>query len=527
MARYITAFLGAAALVTALVAQPAAQAQTAQSVLQAAAQAMGTGNLKCITYTGAGYVGFVGQNHDIRDDWARVELAEYTRSINFDARSSRVEQVLRQGNYSTQGGGGIPLAGDQRQTQVVVDKVAWNVGANGMPAPQPAAAEVRQLDIWLNPHGFIKAAMAPGANPVLITRYESGALGGLSSIAMRKVNIISFTALGKYRVNGTINDQNLVERVQTWVPNPVRGDMNQEGEYTQWRDVNGVKWPGNFHHHTDWDDETQAPNYNGGHNSLTFTVKDIQVNNCGPALQVPDAARTATIPPVNVQVTKMGEGVYYLTGGSHHSLAVEFRDFIALVEAPQNQARTQAVIDAIYKTIPNKPIRYAVNSHHHFDHLGGIRTAFHAGATIVAHSSNRNFLKQEVLSYGTWTLEPDLLSLHPPTEFAEGYQLETIDMKGTISDGTRNLDVYYVQGNPHAEGMLMAYLPRERILFESDMYTPPAEGAAMPATAPPAALNLFQNIQAYKLDVATIAAGHGRAVPFAEFLRFVGKGGTN
>jgi hypothetical protein len=89
------------------------------------------------------------------------------------------------------------------------------------------------------------------------------------------------------------------------------------------------------------------------------------------------------------------------------------------------------------------------------------------------------------------------------------------------------LDVYYVQGNPHSEGMLMAYLPRERILFESDMYTPPAEGAAMPAAAPPSALNMFQNIQAYKLDVATIAAGHGRAVPFAEFLRFVGKGGTN
>ena len=41
----------------------------------------------------------------------------------------------------------------------------------------------------------------------------------------RKVTIVSFTALGKYRVNGTITDQNLVERVQTWVPNPVFGDM--------------------------------------------------------------------------------------------------------------------------------------------------------------------------------------------------------------------------------------------------------------------------------------------------------------
>jgi len=165
--------------------------------------------------------------------------------------------------------------------------------------------------------------------------------------------------------------------------------------------------------------------------------------------------------------------------------------------------------------------------HADFDHLGGVRTAFHEGATVVTHRSNREFYKQEVLTYATRTLDPDRLSLYPPTEFAEGYQLETIDMKGTISDGTRNLDVYYVQGSPHAEGMLMAYLPRERILVEADIYTPPAPDAQMPATPPPAAVNLYNNVTAYKLDVATIAALHGRAVPWSDFLRFVGKAGTN
>src|SRR5688572_31565363 len=116
MARYITALAAALLLVTSMVAQPAAQAQTAQSVLQAAAKAMGTNNLKCVTYTGAGYVGIVGQNHNIRDDWARVELANYTRTINFDARSSQEERVIRQGNYPARGGGGIPINGEQRQT---------------------------------------------------------------------------------------------------------------------------------------------------------------------------------------------------------------------------------------------------------------------------------------------------------------------------------------------------------------------------------------------------------------------------
>jgi glyoxylase-like metal-dependent hydrolase (beta-lactamase superfamily II) len=224
-----------------------------------------------------------------------------------------------------------------------------------------------------------------------------------------------------------------------------------------------------------------------------------------------------------VQTTKLGEGVYYLAGGSHHSVAVEFRDFTALVEAPQDEARVTAVIEAVYKAIPNKPIRYVVNSHHHFDHLGGLRTAFHEGATIVTHQSNRDFYKQELLSYAARTLQPDRLSLYPPTELAEGYQLETVDIKDTISDGTRNLDVYYVQGSPHAEGMLMAYLPREKILIEADMYTPPAPDAQLPAMPPPAAVNLYNNIKAYRLDVTTMAPLHGRVVPWGDFLKFVQK----
>ena len=150
MGRQLSALVGLLVLLAMMAAPVAAQAQsaqTAQAVLQAAAKAMGTNNLKCVTYTGAGYVGIVGQNHNIRDDWARVELANYTRTINFDARSSQEERVTRQGNYPARGGGGIPLNGEQRQTQFVVDKVAWNVGANGMPAPAPQAAEMRALDI--------------------------------------------------------------------------------------------------------------------------------------------------------------------------------------------------------------------------------------------------------------------------------------------------------------------------------------------------------------------------------------------
>ncbi len=497
-----------------------AAAQDARSVLQAVSANMGADNLNCVTYTATGYVGLVGQTFDIRDDWPRVAVSSYTRNVNYTARSMHEERVLTQGDFPARGGGRQPIQGERRQVRRVVDAYAWDMQGNN-PQPAPNAAEQRQLDIWLTPHGFLKAAMA--GNPTLITRYESGALGGLSSTVQRRQRIISLTLLDRYRVNATVNQDNLIERIQTWIPNPVRGDLNYEVEYSDWQTYGGVKFPTHFHHHTDWDDETQPPNYNGGHNSLDLRITGVQPNECGPALSVPASVRQATAPPVRVESEQLAAGVYYVTGGSHHSVAVEFNDFVAVVEAPQNQARALAVIQEVYRLFPNKPIRYVVNTHHHFDHLGGVRTFFHEGATIVAHATNRNFYKQEVLSYAPWTLEPDLLSLHPPTEFAEGYQLETVDIKSAITDGTRILEVYYVQSNPHSEGMLMAYLPAERILIEADLFTPPAPNAARPAQPSAAQMALYENVMAYRLNPSTVAPLHGRTVPWSEFMEIVGK----
>ncbi len=497
-------------------------AQDAQSVLEAVAANMGSDSLNCVTYTATGYVGLVGQTFDIRDDWPRVAVSSYTRSVNYTNRSMHEERVLTQGDYPARGGGRQPIQGERRQVWRVVGDYAWDMQGND-PQPTPEIADQRQLDIWLTPHGFLKAAMA--GDPTLITRYESGALGGLSSTVQRRQRIISLTLLDRYRVNATVNPENLIERIQTWIPNPVRGDLNYEVEYSEWQTYGGVKFPTRFHHHTDWDDETQPPNYNGGHNSLELRIASVQPNECGPALSVPASVRQATAAPVRVESQQLATGVHYLTGGSHHSVAVEFDDFTVVVEAPQNQARALAVIEEVYRLVPNKPIRYVVNTHHHFDHLGGIRTFFHEGATIVAHTTNRNFYKQEVLTYAPWTLEPDLLSLHPPTEFAEGYQFEMVDVKSAITDGSRILELYYVQSNPHSEGMLMAYLPAERILIEADLFTPPPPNAPPPAEPSEAQRSLYENVRAYGLDPSTIAPLHGRVVPWNEFLRIVGETG--
>lgn len=504
-------------LIALTVGAPTAQDQGAKAVLQTVARNIGAENLRCVTYSGSGYVGIVGQNYTPRDDWPRVELASYTRTVDFDAQSAREEQVRRQGSFPARGGG-VPVQGEVRQVNLVSGNYAWALqGTNAV--PQPAAAAQRQLELWLTPHGFLKAAMA-APNPVMLTRHEGGEGGG----AKRRVTVISITALGKYRVNATINAENVIERVQTWVPNPVVGDMYNETVYSNYKDFGPVKFPTRFHHHDDVDDTSSGnPVVRGGHHGFDLTVKDVQANACGEAITVPEAVQKATIPPVRVDSQKLADGVYFLGGGSHHSVAVEFRDFVAVVEAPLNEERSLAVIAEVRKLAPNKTIDYVVNTHHHFDHSGGLRAYVHEeGSTIITYRGNRDFYGQELFSLTAQrTLQPDRLSLYPPEEAAEGYRFETMVEKYTLSDGTRTMDVHHIQGLGHVEGMLIAYLPKEKIVIEADMYTPPAAGA--PAPPPTAAARTFlNNVRRLKLDVATIVPIHGRVIPWGDFEKVMG-----
>lgn len=456
-------------------------AATPKSVLESVQKAMG--NPASIQYSATGVNAFFGQALGVGKEWPRRELTSYTRTINYPQKSSSEQITFVQPTF--------PGPTREQNTQVNGDK-AWNIGAGG-PVAQPATAESRQLQIWLTPHGFVQAAM--NASDTTLAKAADGS------------TVIAFTALGKYKVSGTIDSQNMITKVETMIPDPVLGDMPVVTTYAGYKDYGGVKFP------------TRIVQTQGGFPVWDINVTSVQPN--APAdLPVPAPVASAAAVPVTVETAKLGDGVWFLTGGSHHSLVVNFADYIAVIEAPLNEERSLAVIAEAKKLVPGKPIKYVINTHHHFDHSGGLRTYVAEGATVVTHDSNRSFFEKTFQAPAT--LAPDALSKNPKPATIQGV---TDKEKYELTDGKQTIDVYSTPGDTHTDEMLVVYLPASRVLVEADSYSP-ADPNAKPSPVPPNALNLYNHIQRLKLNVATIAPIHGRgAVPFAEFLKFIGKRG--
>lgn len=474
--------LGIAAL--AFWAAPAAYAQNAAAVLQQSRQALG--DPTTIQYVAAGSTASLGQPKASGQAWPLRPFDSVTVAVNYDQASSRRE---------------VRFKGGPRMVYMVNGDKAWSVDQFEATAPVPldssrlARTDEFRLQILTSPHGFVRAALQAGNATVRQVKENGEAL-----------NVVAFKALDKYPLEGFIDSQGLVRRVQTLFPNAILGDMAYVVTFSDYKPYGAVKFPSHI---------VQS---SAGFTENDYTVTEFRANT--PVnIPVPGNADAVTTPlPSRAVSTQVADGVWFVGGSLHHSVVVAFKDFVTVIEAPVNEERSQVVIAEARRLAPGKPIRYIVSSHHHFDHSGGLRTYVAEGATVVTHASHVAFWEKATAAPAT--IMPDALAKKPRKA-----AFQPVNDKYVITDGAQSIELHHLAGDTHSDGMLFAYVPAGKLVVVADSYSPEFLPFAPPRSpAPAGAVGLYDTIQRLKLDVTQIVGAHGPgAVPMSDLERVIGK----
>jgi glyoxylase-like metal-dependent hydrolase (beta-lactamase superfamily II) len=434
-----------------------AAAQDAKTIVENALRAMGAANLNAIVYSGEGAYGNFGQSRTISFGLSSTSIRNYTRAIDFTKPALRETGI------------GVPIAGP-RTPQPTGPAAAPRPFELTAPSGEGWAA---QMEVWVTPWGFLKGALAN--SPTARSRKIDGVT----------YQVVTWSPSQKapsgqpYRVIGYINPQQIVERVETWVEHPLLGDLHVETFFTDYANFGGgLLGPGRI---------TQR---RVGMETYVAIIREARANPANlDALMTPTSSSPSPAPPAPATVAsdKLADGVYRITGG-YVSLAVEFRDHVVVLEGGQSEARGLAVIAETKKLFPNKRIKYVVNTHPHFDHASGLAPFCAEGAIVLTDDNSKYFVEQALLS--PRTLVGDTLARSKKKPKVEG-----VVEKLVLQDETRTVELHHVAGLEHSDAMLMAYLPKEKILFTADFNPPPAGQPVSPSIA-----TLVENIERLQLD---------------------------
>lgn len=473
------------ALLAAATLAACAQPTPEQQLIDDAASALGGRDrvlaVKTLIIEGEGTNGNLGQ--DVTPEaTSQTFTVSFTRKVDVAAGRARTEQTRTPNFPYFQG------QAPQKQVLGIDGEVGYNVAANGTATRVlNAAARDRRMEIYHHPLTIVRAALDPGSK---LTNPHTQDDQRVVDITTPNGNLFTLA------IDAT---SHLPTRVVSMTNNTNLGDVAIETAFANYQDVGGLQLPTSL--------TTKTDKYTTAEIRVTKQSVDGDIGGLAAPAAAASAAPMAGPPPATVAVEEVAKGIWHLAGQSHHSVLVEFSDHLMLIETPQNDTRALAVIAKARELRPGKPLTYAVNSHHHFDHSGGVRAAVSEGVEIVAQKASGPFFEDAVRR--PHTIAPDALAANP-----RPLKIQLVDGEAVFSDDTMTVNVYHIAGSPHAETLLMAYFPRERLLVEADVYNPGAPVNAFAA-------NFLENVKKRNLRVDRIVPLHGKIAPYSELVKTV------
>ena len=429
--------------------------QDANAIVAQASQAMGVTTLESITLAGTAAYGNFGQSRTLSFGLESTTIRNYNLTIDFARGISHAV-----GDAGEPGApNGVPPG---RFDELITD----------------TSPGIRQLEIWTTPWGFLRGAAAAG-DLKLSTQKADGA-----SYRLVEWKTPFLSAAGRpYRIIGYLSPAGLVDKVETWIDHPLMGDLQVMFTYSGYADAAGLKVP------------TKVSQKNIGMEvfvaSYTFAAanpEDID------RLLVPTVPPRRAAAPAPVVPQKLTDGVFLLTGG-YDALAVALKDQAVILGGGGDEARGLALVAETRKLFPGRRIRYAVNMHGHFDHAMVLPAFASEGITILTDDQNRYFLQESLLI--PRTLVGDALAKSKKKAAVEG--IPETRVLGEVT--TRSVELHHLKRIPHGDGMLAAWLPREKLLFVSDIELPAAGSPPGPS-----ALALLENLDRLGLDFEQIVS---------------------